>query len=326
MTQQMKAAIINQYGRSGVLHIADVDRPTPGPNDVIVKVVAASLNPRDWLTMRGLYQARKSLEPFPITLGSDFSGEIVQLGALVSNFALGNKVFGMQPLRGKFGAFAEFVKIDASAIAPKPDGVSHIDAAAMPCAGLTSFQTLHTIAKVQSGETVLINGASGGVGVYAVQIAKAMGARVVAVCGPDNAELCTDLGADDVINYRDKNFEDRAAEFDVAYDVIGRSGPKQSTACLKPGGRYITTIPSVKTAAAAACSWLASKMLPGKRKTSHLVLVKPLPEDLAAMAQMILSGTLRSVIDSRYGLKNTEQALERSQTWRARGKIIIDIE
>ncbi len=326
MTQQMKAAIINQYGRSGVLHIADIDRPTPGPNDVIVKVAAASLNPRDWLTMRGLYQARKSLEPFPITLGSDFSGEIVQLGALVSNFELGNKVFGMQPLRGKFGAFAQYVKIDATAIAAKPDGVNHIDAAAMPCAGMTSFQTLHNIAQVKAGETVLVNGASGGVGVYALQIAKALGARVVAVCGPDNADLCASLGADAVINYRQENFEDHTTAFDVVYDVIGRSGPKRSAGCLKPGGRYITTIPSVKTAAVAARSWLASKILPGKRKTSHLVLVKPQPADLDAMAQMLLFGKLRSVIDSRHDLNDIEQAFERSQTWRARGKIIIDIE
>ena len=321
----MKAAIINRYGRSGVLHIADIDRPLPGPNDVIVKVAAASLNPRDWLTMRGLYQARKSLEPFPITLGSDFSGEIVQLGALVSKFEIGNLVFGMQPLRGKFGAFAEYVKIDAAAIAAKPNGISHIDAAAMPCAGMTSFQTLHNIARVKSGETVLVNGASGGVGVYALQIAKAMGAHVVAVCGPDNAQLCRDLGADDVINYREKNFESRMAAFDVVYDVIGRSGPKRSSACLKAGGRYITTIPSVKTAATAARSWLASRILPGKRKTSHLVLVKPEPANLTAMASMILSGTLRSVIDSRYSLEDIEQAFDRSQTWRARGKIIIDI-
>lgn len=326
MNQQMKAAIINRYGRSGVLHIADIDRPEPGPNDVIVKVVAASLNPRDWLTMRGLYQARKSLEPFPITLGSDFSGEIVQLGALVPNFEIGCKVFGMQPLRGKFGAFAQYVKIDASAIAAKPDGISYIDAAAMPCAGLTSYQTLHKIARVNAGETVLVNGASGGVGVYAVQIAKAMGARVVAVCGPDNAELCTDLGADDIINYKRENFEGRTAEFDVVYDVIGRSSPKRSAACLKPGGRYITTIPSVRTATAAARSWLANKIIPGRRKTSHLVLVKPQPTDLSAMAGMILSGTLRSVIDSCYNLGDIEKAFDRSQTWRARGKIIIEIE
>ena len=326
MIRKMKAAIINEYGRSGVLQVTDVDRPSPGPNEVLVKVVAASLNPRDWLTMRGLYQARKSLEPFPITLGSDFSGEIVEMGPAVSGFLVGDQVFGMQPLRGKFGAFAEYVKINAAAIAAKPNGVSHECAAAMPCAGLTSYQTLHAIARVQPGETILVNGASGGVGVYAIQIAKAMGASVVAVCGPDNADLCKDLGADEVINYRADNFEDRIAAYDVVYDVIGRSSPKKSYASLKPGGRYITTIPSIGTAMTAARSWLASKIIPGGRKTSHLVLVKPQPADLYAMVSMMLAGTLRSVIDSRYSLNGIEQAFERSQTWRARGKIIINIQ
>lgn len=326
MAERMKAAIINEYGRTGVLKVAETDRPTPGPNDVIVKVSAASLNPRDWLTMRGLYQARKSLEPFPITLGSDFSGEVVQLGKSVLGFKVGDLVFGMQPLSGKFGAFAQYVKVTAKAIAIKPEYISHEDAAAMPCAGMTSYQTLHDIARVQAGEIVLINGASGGVGVYAIQIAKAMGAHVVAVCGPDNGQLCKNLGADDLINYKVENFESRHAAYDVVYDVIGRSSPKKAAASLKPGGRYITTIPSAKTAASAARSWLANKILPGKRKTNHLIIVKPEPSDLSAMATMINKGTLRSVIDSRYSLDDIEQAFERSQTWRARGKIIINID
>lgn len=325
MTKQMKAAIINEYGRTGVLRVADIDRPMPGPSEVLVKVVVASLNPRDWLTMRGLYQARKSLEPFPITLGSDFSGEVIQIGALVSGFEVGDLVFGMQPLRGKFGAFAQYVKIEEKAVAKKPAGLSHEDAAAMPCAGMTSYQTLHGIARVQPSETVLVNGASGGVGVYAVQIAKAMGAHVIAVCGPDNAALCKDLGADEVINYKAENFEEQIAAYDVVYDVIGRSSPKKVAASLKPGGRYVTTIPSIKTAIDAARSWLANTLLPGKRKTSHLVLVKPEPRDLISMANMITAQTLISVIDSRYDLADIEQAFERSQTWRARGKILINI-
>lgn len=325
MTKLMKAAIINEYGKTGVLQVADIERPTPGPSEVLVEVVAASLNPRDWLTMRGLYQARRSLEPFPITLGSDFSGEVVQIGALVSDLEVGDLVFGMQPLRGKFGAFAQYVKIDEKAVAKKPATISHEEAAAMPCAGMTSYQTLHDIACVNPGETVLINGASGGVGVYAVQIAKAMNARVVAVCGPNNTELCKELGADEVINYKAGNFEERTAAYDVVYDVIGRSSPKKVAASLKPAGRYVTTIPSIKTATAAARSWLASKLLPDARKTCHLVLVKPEPKDLMAMADMIATETLSSVIDSRYELADIEQAFERSQTWRARGKIIINI-
>lgn len=321
----MKAAIINKYGRSGVIEVTDVTRPEPGPGEILVRVIRASLNPRDWLTMRGIYQARRTVEPLPITLGSDFSGEVVALGSGVSQFDLGDAVFGMQPLKGKFGAFAEFVKIRADAVAKKPDELSHDDAAAMPCAGMTSYQTLHDIAKVQPGEHVLVNGASGGVGVYAVQIAKAMGANVTAVCGPDNGDLCRGLGADAVINHREESFQDQTGAFDVVYDVIGRSSPQKAAASMKPGGRYITTIPGIGTALTALKSWLLSKLIPLKRKTAHLIVVKPNPGELSAMAQMIINGEMRSVIDSRYKLDDIEQAFERSQTWRAKGKIIIEI-
>lgn len=325
MSLSMKAARIHEYGRSGVLQVEKTERPVPRPDEVLVKVAKASLNPRDWLTMRGIYQAKRTIEPLPVTLGSDFSGTIVEAGANVSSFSIGDEVFAMQPLKGKFGAFAEYVRIGAKFIAKKPAGISHTDAAAMPCAGMTSYQTLHDIAKVQAGETVLVNGASGGVGVYAVQIAKEMGARVVAVCGPDNIEFCNELGADEVLNYREEDFSKRQAAYDVVYDVIGRSSPDRVAAALKPGGRYITTIPGLGTAFAAAKSWFTSKLLPGKRKTTHLVLVKPHPNDLLAMASMIEQGKMQTVVDGHYALDDIEQAFERSQTWRARGKIIIDI-
>lgn len=325
MPKQMKAARIHEYGRSGVLVVEDVPTPTPGPNEVLVKVHTASLNPRDWLTMRGIYQARRTIEPLPITLGSDFSGEIVAVGNAVNTHKVGDQVFAMQPLKGKFGAFAEYVKVAANVVAVRPDGVSHVDAAAMPCAGMTSYQTLHDIAQVKPGETVLVNGASGGVGIYAVQIAKAMGANVVAVCGPDNIDFCRELGADEVINYRGDNFAERRNAYDVVYDVIGRSSPKKVQHALKPGGRYVTTIPGIDTAIAAIKSWFARTLLPGPRKSTHLVLVKPHPEDLAAMSKLILDGKMKTIVDSHFSLKDVEKAVERSQTWRARGKIMIDI-
>ncbi len=326
MAKQMKAAVIHEYGRNGVLKVEQIRKPVPGPKEVLVKVKVASLNPRDWLTMRGIYQARKTVEPLPITLGSDFSGEIVEVGPSVTKFKSGDHVFGMQPLKGKFGAFAEYVKVTESAIASRPEVITDSDAAAMPCAGLTSYQTLHDIAKVEPGETILINGASGGVGVYAIQIAKAIGARVVAVCGPDNLDLCTSLGADEVVNYREENFEQRAAEFDVVYDVIGRSGPKKAAMTMKRGGRYITTIPGLDTLVAAGLSWLGCTFLPGERKSTHLILVKPVPRDMLSMADLITSGKMKTVIDSRFALDDIELAFERSQTWRARGKILIDID
>lgn len=325
MAEKMRAARIHQYGRRDVVTIENIETPTPGPHEVLVKVVAASVNPRDWLLMRGIYQAKRYVEPLPATLGSDFSGVITEIGSEVTRFQIGDAVFGMQPLKGQFGAFAEYVKIVETAVALKPGAVSHSDAAAIPCAGLTSFQALHDIARLSAGQKILINGASGGVGTYAVQIAHAAGAHVVAVCGPDNGDLCISLGANEVINYREENFEDRHNEFDVVYDVIGRSSPAKSARALRKGGKYITTIPGFKTAAAAMRSWLAAKLLPGARKTAHLILVKPVSQDLTSLAQMIESGTLKSVIDRNYPLAEIQDALEYSQSWRTRGKIIIAV-
>lgn len=325
MGDMMKAARIHEYGKSGVLQVETCERPTLGPDELLIKVKTASLNPRDWLTMRGIYQMRRVVEPFPITLGSDFAGEVAEVGSSVTGFKVGELVCAMQPLRGKFGAFAEYVKVKASVAAKLLEGTSTVDAAAMPCAGMTSYQTLHDIANVQPGEVVLVNGASGGVGVYAVQIAKAMGAKVMAVCGPNNMEFCTELGADEVINYREEDFAARENAYDVVYDVIGRSSPKAVKAALKPGGRYITTIPGPGTAMAALGSYLLGFIWPFNRKSTHLVLVKPYPHNLQAMMQLILDGKMKTIVDGHYMLDDIEQAVARSQTWRSRGKIIIDI-
>ncbi|MBL4639058.1 MAG: NAD(P)-dependent alcohol dehydrogenase, partial [Kordiimonadaceae bacterium] len=203
----MKAATIQKYGRTDVLEVSERDMPEPTSKQILVKVHAASINPRDWLLMRGLYVFGKLVEPFPITLGSDMSGTVTKVGSAVSSLKEGDAVFGMQPLKGKFGAFADFIAINASAVALKPNSLSHADAAAMPCAGMTSYQAIKDIAKLKPGQTILINGASGGVGSYAVQFAKAVGAHVVAVCGPTNKELCLSLGADEVINYKEEKFE-----------------------------------------------------------------------------------------------------------------------
>ena len=325
MPDKMRAALIHRYGRSGVLEVEEIDKPTLQQGEILVKVAAASINPRDWLLMRGIYQAKKLVEPLPVTLGSDFSGTVAAISPDVKNINVGDDVFGMQPLRGRFGAFADYVKIKASAVALKPSDITHADAAAMPCAGMTSYQSLHQITHLRPGETVLINGASGGVGTYAIQIAKALGAHVIAVCSVENEKLCLSLGADEVIDYHRCNFEDHVSKYDVVYDVIGRSNLKKSTQSMKSGGRYITTIPGLNTAAVAAKSWLTSRLLPGKQKTAHLVMVKPQPADLNAMADMMVKGNLRSVTDSTYSLSDIEQAFERSQSWRTRGKIIIDM-
>lgn len=319
----MQAAFIERYGRTDVLQVGERPKPTPAPDQVLVKVKAASINPRDWLLMRGIYPFKKLAEPFPIVLGSDMAGTIVALGDQVTSYAVGDDVFGMQPARDKFGAFAEYVAIKASAVALKPADISHADAAAMPCAGLTSFQTVRDLAKLQPGEHILINGASGGVGSYAVQMAKAAGAHVTAVAGPDNQGLCKQLGADETLDYKQENFENHQDRYNVVYDVIGRSSPKKCRKCLKKGGRYISTIPSPSLFLQAKLSKFTAALGMNKRQTTDLILVAPKGEDLSEMATMMLDSTLKSLIDSTFPLSEAPAAFEKSQSWRAKGKIII---
>ncbi|MBL4790521.1 MAG: NAD(P)-dependent alcohol dehydrogenase [Kordiimonadaceae bacterium] len=326
MTEKMMRAItINKYGRTDVLEQIERAVPTPKNDQILVKVKAASINPRDWLLMRGLYPFKKIAEPMPITLGSDMSGTVEAIGSDVRSFKVGDDVFGMQPLSGKFGAFADYIAIKESAVAIKPSKLSHADAAATPCAGMTSLQTIRDLAALRKGETILINGASGGVGSYAVQIAKAYGAHVTAVSSAANAELCKSLGADEVIDYKSEKFETGDNKYDVVYDVIGRSSPKKCRGVLKKGGRYITTIPSPATALAAVFSKVTKHLPFSKKLSTHLILVKPEGKDLAEMADLIISGKMYSLIDARYSLEQATEAFEKSQSWRSRGKLVFEI-
>jgi NADPH:quinone reductase-like Zn-dependent oxidoreductase len=322
----MQAAFIEKYGKTDVLQVGERPMPTPSPDQVLIKVKAASINPRDWLLMRGLYPFKKWAEPFPIILCSDISGEIVEVGDGVTNFKVGDHVFGLQPPKDKFGGAAEYVAIKASAIALKPTELSHADAAAIPCAGLTSFQALRDLANAQPGNHILINGASGGVGSYAVQIAKNLGATVTAVAGPDNQQLCQNLGADHTIDYRKENYEKgEPDQYDVVYDVIGRSSPKRCRHVLKRGGCYISTIPSPAVALQVFLSRILAPLGFMKGQKAHMILVKANSADLTEMSNAIASGQIRSLIDSRFSLTDAHKAFEKSQSWRAKGKIVIDV-
>jgi len=321
----MKAAFIERYGRD-VLQVGEQPTPSPEPDQVLIKVKAASLNPRDWLLMRGIYPFRKWAEPFPIILCSDMSGEIVEVGSEVHGFGVGDNVFGLQPPKDKFGAAAEFVAVKARAVAHKPEAISHREAAAIPCAGLTSYQALRDLAKTKAGDHVLVNGASGGVGSYAVQIAKMMGATVTAVAGPANQDLCKELGADFCIDYRQDNFEHGTPDqYDLVYDVIGRSSPARCRHVLKRGGKYISTIPSPTVAWQVAVSRLLAPLGLLKGQKAYMILVKANTKDLEEMADAIASKKMVSLIDSHFPLDEAAKAFERSQTWRAKGKIILDV-
>ncbi len=318
----MKAMTIARFGGPEVLAYRNVELPKPGRGEVLVRVMAASVNPRDWVVQEGRYRFKAFLGPFPLTLGSDFSGVVEATGPGASRFGPGTQVFGLQ---SKMGAFAEWMAVPETLLAIKPDAISHTDAAALPCAGLTAYQSLVTLGKLESGQSVLINGGAGGVGSYAIQIARALGAKVTAVASARNAELCRQLGADNVIGYAATDFTQHVRGQHIVLDAVGRSSFARCRAALAPGGHYLTTVLTGQAALAALKT--ATLSLAGLRpRRCHAVLVRSRPADLDALMALMLSGKLRSVIADTFPLAQAPGALARSRSWRTAGKLVLQME
>lgn len=321
----MKAVYIRQYGNSSRLIYGDRPIPTPKKGQVLVRVRAAAVNPRDWIAREGKYVFKRALPPFPLILGSDISGEVVQCGVGARKFAVGTSVFGMQPLFGGMGGYAEYIAIDESALALKPDAISHIDAAAVPCAGLTAWQAIHDLGRLQSGQAITICGAAGGVGTYAVQFAKALGANVTAVCGPGSHTLAEQLGADLIVDYKKQHYTQVVPLQDVIFDAVGRDTFGRVKRVLHRNGRYVSTIPGPASATQVLASNALRMLTLGNMPSAHLVLVRPYGNQLEQIAQLMCTGQVKSVIDSVYRLEEAHLAQDRSRTWHAKGKIVLEM-
>lgn len=321
----MLAVQLSRHGGPEVLTLAQVALPRPQPGQVLVRVRATCVNPRDWLLRQGRYVFRFVLGRFPIIPGSDIAGEVVALGRGVSRWQIGDRVFGMQPIDGRMGAYAQYVAIKADALAAIPANIGFEQAAAVPCAGLTAWDALHTIGKLQPGMRVLINGTSGGVGSYALQLAKAHGAQVVAVCSEANADWARQMGADEVLDYRAGPLQPPGGAVDIFFDVIGRSSLAKSQHLLRPGGRYITTIPSLPNLRQSLLGVVWRWLRPAAAKTSHMVLVRAFGHDLQAIAALMAAGKVQSEIEQVYPLAEVAQAQQRSQSWRVRGKLVLQV-
>lgn len=321
----MKAVFITKYGGAEVLQYGDQPRPIPRTRQVLVEVHAASVNPRDWLLREGRYVFRHLMRGFPLILGSDVSGVVVQTGRDTKRFREGDAVFGMQTPLGRMGAYAEFTAIDERALAAKPPNISHEEAAAAPCAALTAYGALVRIGGATAGSRVTIIGASGGVGTYATQIAKAIGATVTGVTSGRNADFVRSLGADRVIDYKTERFETLLRSQDLVFDTIGRESLAKCSPALAPGGRYITTIPSAATLTHAWASRLFRGLRGGNARSAHVILVRADGEDLGRIASLMSEGRVRSVIDSVYPLSDVRAAHEKSRSWRSRGKLVLQV-
>jgi len=313
----MRAIQFHRYGRPEVLKLESAPQPRPGPGEVLVRVAAAAVNPKDCLVRKGKF-AIATGHRFPLGVGYDFAGEVAELGAGVDDLREGQRVHGM--LNGWRGrAYAEYLSCPAAELAPMPEALDSREAAAVPLAGQTALQALRDLGRVRSGDRVLINGASGGVGTFAVQVAKAMGAEVTAVCSAANADLVRGLGADHCHDYRESDPLDLEQRFDVWFDVFGNKSFPQARNALARRGVYITTVP-----AAASVAWhLGTRLSPGRR--GLLVVVKSRRVDIEALTAWIEAGALRPVIARTYPLEWAADAHAYIETKRARGKVVLDV-
>jgi len=323
----MDALQYHCYGGPEVLHVERVPRPVPTDDQLLVKVHAASVNPLDWHTMRGEpYIMRLSAgfgAPTDPNMGVDFSGTVEAVGKAVTRFKPGDEVFG-----GRGGALGEYVVVrESRAVALKPANVSHEQAAAIPIAALTALQALRNQGNLKPGQKVLINGASGGVGTYAVQLAKVMGAEVTGVCSGRNAALVRSLGADRVIDYTKEDFTRGDTRYNLIVDNIGNHPVPDITDALTPTGTYVIVgAPSEDPWIGAMAGPIRAKAYaPFVDQQLKFFLASMEQKDLEYLASLMQDGRLVSVIDRRYPLAEAAEAIRYLETGHAHGKVVVTI-
>jgi len=311
MTDLMKAVQISSFGDRSVLELNNIDIPTPAENEVLIKVKSAAVNPVDWKIREGYLQPMLN-HTLPLTLGWDVSGEVVAAGDQVSHLKVGDAVYS-RPEITKNGSYAEYMTVVADEVAIKPISLTWQEAAGVPLAALTAWQSLYELAKLTAGERVLIHAGSGAVGQFAIQLAKLRGAYVCTTTSSKNTDLVKGLGADQVIDYHQQDFSE-LRDIDVVFDTIGGDTLANSWKTLNKGGRLVSIAADPDQATA----------------TEHGVsavfcFVQPNREQLDQLSELANAGKLKVNIDSEFGLDEVAKAHERSETGRAQGKIIINV-
>ena len=318
----MRAVVFERYGPPEVLSLREIEKPAVDPDGILIKVRAAAVNPQDWHCVRGTpFLARLMvgglLKPGHRVLGPDVAGVVEAVGANVRRFKPGDDVFAMTT---KHGGFAEYISLPKSSlVVTKPAGLSFEEAAAVPMASVMALMGLRDKGKIKPGQKVLINGASGGIGTFAVQIAKALGADVAGVCSTRNLELVLSLGADRVIDYTQEDFARGAERYDVIFDVVAKRSFADCRRALTPTGIYVTTTISVSLLLQSL--WVALT----SNKRLKPMLQPPTQADLAAVKEYIETGAVRVVIDRCYPLAEVPEAISYVEKGHARGKVVIDI-
>ena len=329
----MKAIVYYNYGSPDLLKFEDLEKPAPGDNEVLLKVRAASVNPLDWKMMKGGPRVVRILlglgKPKIKRPGVDVAGQVEAVGTNVTEFKAGDQVFGTCR-----GAFAEYACISGSAsilksvLVMKPHNVTFEQAASAPIAALTALQGLRDKGRIRPGQKVLINGAAGGVGTFAVQIAKSLGADVTGVCSTRNVEMVRSIGADRVIDYTQEDFTKSGRRYDLFFDCVGNHSLSASRRVLNPNGICVMagapndgTVTSLLTrfmGALVLSLFVRQKLVP--------FLARSTKEDLNVIGELMASGKVKPVIDRRYGLSEVPEAFRYLEEGHARGKVVITLE
>ncbi len=312
----MSSVVALRYGPPENLITHELPRPQCGTDQVLIRVHAAGVNPIDWRIRSGSLRWLLPIR-FPLIPGYDVAGEIADIGSSIEQdtWKLGDRVFCYLNNRHG-GGYAEYAVAGADVVARMPAGISFAQAASIPLAATTALQALRDLAQLQVGQDVLINGASGGVGTFAVQIARVLGANITGVCGASNIDYVLQLGAGRVIDYREEDFTRQERTYDVVFDVAAKSSYMKCRRILKGYGRYITTVPSGRSLLLQVVTHL------GKRRCLN-ILARPSGADLRSLANMIEEGKMRTEIQHTYPLANAAEAHRVSQEGHVRGKLVL---
>lgn len=308
----MKAVRIHQFGGTEVLRYEDIPRPTAGPDEVLIRVHAAGVNPVDWKIREGRLQGRIA-HRLPLTLGWDVAGVIEQLGPGVTQFNIGDAVYA-RPDLARDGAYAEYIAVRAGEIALKPATLDFIHAAAVPLSALTAWQSLFDAGDLQPGQKILIHAGAGGVGHYAVQFARWKGAHVITTASARNAGFVRSLGADEVIDYTATRFEDAVHDADMVFDTVGGEVQARSWQVLKHGGILVSILALTVPEEAAQRGW-----------RSAYVFVQPNAAQLARIAGLIDAGKVKPVVETVFPLHEAARAHDAVQGGHTRGKVVLRV-
>jgi NADPH:quinone reductase-like Zn-dependent oxidoreductase len=308
----MKAVVIHQYGGPEQLIYEETEDPSFHPDDVLIRVYSTSVNPIDWKIRQG-QRKEQAQRVFPLILGWDVSGTVEKAGTRVTGFKKGDEVYG-RPDVSRNGTYAEYVAVRAAEISAKPKTITHNMAAAVPLAGLTAWQGIFDHGKLQPGQKILIHGAAGGVGTFAVQLAKWKGAYVIGTASGKNISFLKELGADEVIDHQAEHFEEKLKDLDVVFDMIGGEVQTKSLKVLKPGGILVSTVgikdmDTVKAMGLQGVQYMAESI----------------PEQLRQLAQLIDANKIKPVIAMILPLKDAAEAHRISEQGHTRGKIVLQV-